>query len=83
MINEQFDFITKNSKTSTEIRKIEKENIIKTFNEIQAQFNEAHNELLLLTKNTKKEKERSHINLIDGINSEFNKIFSLVYFNFI
>lgn len=83
MINEQFDYITKNSKTSTGIEKIEKENIIKTFNEIQEQFNEAHNELLSLTKDSKKEKERSHINLIDGINSEFNKIFSLVYFIFI
>lgn len=83
MINEQFDYITKNSKTSTGIDQIEKENIIKTFNEIQDQFKEAHNELLVLTKDSKKEKERSHINLIDGINSEFNKIFSLVYFNFI
>ena len=58
--------------------KLERESIRKIIGEFQSQLEEAVNELMNKVDMSKQDKKQTQINLIDGINNEFNNVFTLV-----
>ncbi len=63
--------------------KLERESIRKIIGEFQSQLEEAVNELMNKVDMSKQDKKQTQINLIDGINNEFNNVFTLVCIYFI
>ena len=62
---------------------MERESIIKIIGEFQSQLEETVNELMNKVDMSKQDKKQTQINLIDGINNEFNNVFTLVCIYFI
>ena len=62
---------------------MERESIIKIIGEFQSQLEETVNELMSKVDMSKQDKKQTQINLIDGINNEFNNVFTLVCIYFI
>lgn len=62
---------------------MERESIIKIIGEFQSQLEETVNELMNKVEMSKQDKKQTQINLIDGINNEFNNVFTLVCIYFI
>lgn len=69
--------------SSNEISKLERESILKIIGDFQLQLEEAVNELMNKVDMAKQDKKQTQINLIDGINNEFNNVFTLVCIYFI
>lgn len=69
--------------SSNEISKLERESILKIIGDFQSQLEEAVNELMNKVDMAKQDKKQTQINLIDGINNEFNNVFTLVCIYFI
>ena len=69
--------------SSNEISKLERESILKIIGDFQLQLEEAVNELMNKVDTAKQDKKQTQINLIDGINNEFNNVFTLVCIYFI
>ena len=63
--------------------KLERETNRKIIGEFQSQLEEAVNELMNKVDMSKQDKKQTQINLIDGINNEFNNVFTLVCIYFI
>ena len=63
--------------------KLERESIRKIIGEFQSQLEEAVKELMNKVDMSKQDKKQTQINLIDGINNEFNNVFTLVCIYFI
>ena len=63
--------------------KLERESIRKIIGEFQSQLEETVNELMNKVDMSKQDKKQTQINLIDGINNEFNNVFTLVCIYFI
>ena len=63
--------------------KLERESVRKIIGEFQSQLEEAVNELMNKVDMSKQDKKQTQINLIDGINNEFNNVFTLVCIYFI
>ena len=63
--------------------KLERESIRKIIGEFQSQLEEAVNELMNKVDMSKQDKKQTQINLIDGINNEFNNVFTLICIYFI
>ena len=82
-INAQFADLEQATSTSSEISKMERESIIKIIGEFQSQLEETVNELMNKVEMSKQDKKQTQINLIDGINNEFNNVFTLVCIYFI
>ena len=64
--------------SSNEISKLERESILKIIGDFQLQLEEAVNELMNKVDMAKQDKKQTQINLIDGINNEFNNVFTLI-----
>lgn len=69
--------------SSNEISKLERESILKIIGDFQLQLEEVVNELMNKVDMAKQDKKQTQINLIDGINNEFNNVFTLVCIYFI
>ena len=82
-INAQFADLEQVTSTSTEMSKLERESIRKIIGEFQSLLEEAVNELMNKVDMSKQDKKQTQINLIDGINNEFNNVFTLVCIYFI